>query len=362
MIRVGIIGCGKIADAHAEQIQCIPGCRIVGACDEEPLMAEQFCDRFGVERPFGAVREMLEACRPDAVHITTPPQSHFGLGRLCLESGSHVYVEKPFTVDAGEAGGLLQEAEQRRLKVTVGHDHQFSQAALRMRKLVAEGYLGGPPLHMESLYNYDLGDPVYTRALLGDRGHWVRKLPGKLLHNVISHGICKIAEFLSGDTPRVVAQGFTSRFLRDMGEMDLIDELRVTLLDEEGATSYFTFSTQMRPGLHQFRLYGPKNGLVVDYGQQTVLKLKGKKYKSHLERLIPPFEVAGHCVGSGVTNVSRFLRNDFQMNWGMTNLIASFYRAIAENGPPPIPYREILLTARIMDDIFKRLNEKGIEG
>jgi hypothetical protein len=215
---------------------------------------------------------------------------------------------------------------------------------------------------MESLYNYDLGDPVYTRALLGDRGHWVRKLPGKLLHNVISHGICKIAEFLSGDTPRVVAQGFTSRFLRDMGEMDLIDELRVTLLDEEGATSYFTFSTQMRPGLHQFRLYGPKNGLVVDYGQQTVLKLKGKKYKSHLERLIPPFEFAGHYVGSGLTNVSRFLRNDFQMNWGMKNLIASFYGSIAENGPPPIPYREILLTSRIMDDIFNQLNEKGIEG
>jgi predicted dehydrogenase len=359
MIRVGIIGCGKIADAHAEQIQYIPGCRIVGACDEELLMAEQFCDRFDVEHSFGDVRDMLDACRLDAVHITTPPQSHFDLGRLCLESGSNVYVEKPFTVDADEAEALLKGAKQRGLKVTVGHDHQFSQVAMTMRKLVAEGYLGGPALHMESLYNYDLGDPVYTRALLGDKSHWVRKLPGKLLHNVISHGISKIAEFLSCDTPRVVAQGFTSRFLRNLGETDLIDELRVALLDDMHATAYFTFSTQMRPGLHQFRLYGPKNGLVVDYGQQTVLKLRGNKYKSHLERLIPPFEVAGCYIGSGVTNVSRFLRNDFQMNWGMKKLIASFYRSIAEDGPPPIPYREILLTTRIMDDIFSQLNEKA---
>jgi predicted dehydrogenase len=359
MIRVGIIGCGKIADAHAEQIQYIPGYRIVGACDEEPLMAEQFCDRFDVERPFCSVREMLETCRPDAVHITTPPQSHAKLGRICLEAGCHVYIEKPFTVNEGEAVALLQEAGRRGRKVTVGHDHQFSQAALRMRQLVEEGYLGGTPFHLESIYGYDLGDPVYVRALLGDANHWVRALPGQLLHNVISHGISKIAEYLSGDTPRVMAQGFTSRYLRNLGERELIDELRVSLCDGTDATAYFTFSTQMRPALHQFRLYGPENGLVVDYGQQTVLKLKGKKYKSHLERLIPPFEVAGHYAGSGVSNVSRFMRNDFQMNWGMKNLIATFYRSIIENGPPPIPYREILLTARIMDDIFSQLNKKG---
>ncbi len=359
MIRVGVIGCGKIADAHAEQIQYIPGCRIVGACDEEPLMAEQFCDRFSVGGAFGDAREMLDACRPDAVHITTPPQSHFELGRLCLESGSHIYVEKPFTVDALQTEALLKMAEQRGLTITVGHDHQFCQAAVKMRKIIAEGYLGGRPLHMESYYSYDLGDPVYTRALLGDKSHWVRKLPGKLLHNVISHGISKIAEFLPGDAPRVTAQGFTSRFLKDLGESDLIDELRVILIDEAGVTAYFTFSTQMRPGLHQFRLYGPKNGLVVDYGRQTVLKLKGGKYKSHLERLIPPFEVAGHSVGSGISNVHRFLRNDFHMNWGMKNLIASFYRSISEKGPPPIPYREIFLTSKIMDEIFRQLNGEG---
>ena len=361
MIRVGIIGCGKIADAHAEQIQYIPGCRIVGACDAELLMAEQFCDRFGVEQAFGSVREMLASCRPDAVHITTPPQSHSELGRICLEAGCHVYVEKPFTVDAGEADALLQEAARRGCKVTVGHDHQFSQAALRMRQLVAEGYLGGPPFHMESVYGYDLGDPVYVRALLADEKHWVRALPGQLLQNVISHGISKIAEYLSGDMPRVMAHGFTSRFLRDLGERELVDELRVTLCDDTDATAYFTFSTQMHPSLHQFRLYGPENGLVVDYGQQTVLKLRGKKYKSHLERLIPPFEVAGHFAGCGALNLNRFLRNDFQMNWGMKNLIATFYQSITDNGPPPIPFREILLTSRIMDEIFSQTSKKGVK-
>ena len=49
---------------------------------------------------------------------------------------------------------------------------------------------------MESYYCYDLTDPGYARALLGDKQHWVRQLPGQLLHNIISHGIARIAEFL----------------------------------------------------------------------------------------------------------------------------------------------------------------------
>ena len=58
-----------------------------------------------------------------------------------------------------------------------------------MRALVGRGYLGGAPVHMESYYCYDLTQPGYARALLGDKQHWVRRLPGKLLQNIISHGI-----------------------------------------------------------------------------------------------------------------------------------------------------------------------------
>ena len=51
-----------------------------------------------------------------------------------------------------------------------------------------------------------------------------------------------------------------------------------------------------------------------------------------------------------------FLKRDFHMKSGMKFLIQSFYRSIREDGPPPIPYREIILTARIMDAIFAQLD------
>jgi predicted dehydrogenase len=60
--------------------------------------------------------------------------------------------------------------------------------------------------------------------------------------------------------------------------------------------------------------------------------------------------------GNLVTNVRLFLGRDFHMDSGMKYLIESFYRSIREEAPVPIPYREILLTARIMDAIFEQLN------
>ncbi len=361
MLRVAIIGCGKIADSHASQIGRIKGCEIVGVYDREPLMAQQLAKRFPIKKAFSSLTQLLDEARPDVVHITTPPQGHFDLAKTCLEYGCHVYVEKPFTVWADEAEKLIAIAKERQLKLTVGHDDQFSHVSRRMRSIVRNGFLGGSPVHMESYYCYEISKAGYSGALLGDKKHWVRRLPGKLLQNIISHGIARIAEFLVGDSPVVITYGFTSPLLRSMGETEIIDELRVIIHDVDGATAYFTFSSQMRPGLHGFRIYGSKNGLMLDQDQETLIKLRGARYKSYAEKFVPPIVLAGQYLGNASLNLKTFLGNDFHMKSGLKFLIESFYRSIIEGTPEPIPYREILLTSRIMEAIFRSLSESIAE-
>jgi len=355
MLKVAILGCGKIADSHASQIQRIKGCEIVGVCDQEPLMARQLYERFPVKRYFSRLDDLLSDAKPDVVHITTPPASHFEIAKACLERGCHVYVEKPLTLNAEQAHILVALANERQLKLTAGHDDQFSHVARRMRELVRSGYLGGPPVHMESYFCYELGQ-TYARALFGDQQHWVRRLPGKLLHNIISHGIARIAEFLVGDSPEVLAYGFVSPLLRGVGETDIIDELRVIISEEERTTAYFTFSSQMRPLMHQFAPYGPKNGVLLDQDHEILLKLRGASYKSYLEKFVPPVMFARQHLANLAVNVRSFLARDFHAKAGMHYLIESFYRSITDGTPVPIPYREILLTAKIMDAIFNQLN------
>jgi predicted dehydrogenase len=356
VIRVGIIGCGKVADKHASQIQRIRGTEIVGVCDREGLMAAQLAERFGVRQHFDDVTALLDTCRPDVVHITTPPQSHYALAKQCLASGCHIYVEKPFTINSEEAIALIDTAEKKGRKLTVGHETQFMPVALDMRGLIKAGYLGGPPVHMESAYGYDFTDESYAKALLGDRNHWVRSLPGGLLQNIISHGIGKIVEYLQDDRVTVVSLGFTSNFLERIGETGIIDELRVIITDSHRTTAYYTFSSQISPALHQFRVYGPKNSLIADHEHQTLIKMPKTSYKSYLNQFIPPFADAKQYAANGSRNIRRFIKKEFHAEAGMYNLLSAFYRSLIEEAPLPIPYRDILLTAHISDEIFKQIS------
>jgi len=355
--RVGIIGCGKMADQHAVQIKRIQDAEIVGVCDSEPLMARQLAERFNVGKWFSDVQEMLAAVNPDVVHITTPPHSHYVLAAMCLEGKANVYVEKPFTLDTAEAENLIKLANEKGLKITAGHNAQFTHAMVRMRELVKSGFLGGKPVHMESYYCYDFGDAGYAKALLGDSHHWVRKLPGSLLQNVISHGISKIAEFLSGDNPVVIAHGFTSKFLREIGEESIVDELRVIIQDEDSTTACFTFSSQIRPAPRHFAVYGPKNSLIVDEDHQILIKMRDKEYKSYLRFFLPPLGYARQHLDNFSFNAKKFIRRDFHLpnDAGLKMLIESFYNSIRNNAPLPLSHKEIILTSRVMDEIFSQM-------
>ena len=361
MLKIALIGCGKIADQHVQAIHRIPDCEIVALCDREPLMAKQLGERCGVAVCFSDAREMLRSVRPDVVHITTPPQSHYSLAAECLKAGSHVYVEKPFTITAGEAESLIQLADRRNLKITAGHNLQFTLEMLEMRRLVKQGFLGGNPVHLESHFSYDLGDTTYVSALLGNRDHWVRQLPGQLLHNVISHGIAKLAEFLDDELVEITVSAHQSEQLRSLKAEDVLDELRVLIRDRTGTTAFFCFSTQIKPGLNQLRIYGPAGSIVVDHISGSLIRNENRSYKSYLTYFIPPLRNSREHLRNARINITNFFRRRLYQDFGMKELIERFYNSIRLDDPLPIPYREILLTARIMDEIFAQIYPERIQ-
>jgi len=354
-LRVAIVGCGKIADQHVGAIKRTGLAEVVGACDAELLMAEQLAERSSAAHVSADLGQLIADARPDVVHITTPPQSHYALAAQCLEAGCHVYVEKPFTLTAAEALRLIRTAEARNRKLTVGHNLQFTWESMEARELVKAGYLGGPPVYIESYYTYNLANPDYAKALLGDRSHWVRRLPGKLLHNIISHGIARIAEFMDTDAPIVSALGYASPVLQQIGESDVTDELRVHISDGANMTGSFVFSSQMSPPMNGCRLYGSKNSLFVDNVHHTLIRSPLERYKSFLNYFIPPITVAREHLRNSRRNVGRFLRSQFHDDSGMKSLTEAFYRSVLGEAPPPISSREILLTSRIMDAIFEQV-------
>jgi predicted dehydrogenase len=356
MLKIAIIGCGKISDQHADHIKYISDARLVGVCDRDELMASQMAERYKAEFYFTDFDDLITKAKPDVVHITTPPASHYSLARKCLQKGIHVYIEKPFTIDYSEAVELIKFAEHSRAKLTVGHNVQFTFVANRMRQIMKNGHLGGTPFHIESYYNYDLTDVNYAKVLLSDNKHWVRSLPGKLLQNIISHGIAKIAEFMEDNHPEVIAIGHGSNILKAIQEYEIIDELRVLIKDRKNEmTANFIFSSQIKPVLHQLRIYGPNRSLSVDDDNQTLILFNPKSHKSYLNQFIPPIVMAKQYMYNSFRNLYAFIKRDIYQDSGMRCLIRKFYLSILNNTQVPIPYHEILRTTYIMDKIFQQL-------
>ena len=354
-MRAAIIGCGKIAESHAEVISSLSGVHLIATSDREELMAKQLAERYGVKKFYNDLKLMLADAKPDVVHITTPAQSHYEIGRTCLEAGCHVFIEKPFAINTEETEKLVNLAESKRLKLTVGTDEQFSNIAIEMRNIIAQGWLGDRPIHMDVYYCYDLGDERYARAFLKNRSHWLWKLPGQLIQNIIPHAVMKICEFLDDEDVKVMANGFTSNFLKNLGESYLKDELRAIIIDKKQTTAYLTFSTQIRPPLRQFRIFGPKNGLLIDQDHHALIKLPGKSYISYIDKFVPLNYFARQYRKSMFKNARLFLKRQFQMKRGLYNLIQLFYQSIEKDLPPPIRYSQILLCSRIIDSIISQI-------
>src|SRR5215472_2195298 len=93
------IGCGAIAREHLGAVAALKNVEIAALCDLSAARAEATAERFGIARWFTDYQQLLTEVRPDLVHITTPPTTHFQLANACLSAGLNVLCEKPIVVD-----------------------------------------------------------------------------------------------------------------------------------------------------------------------------------------------------------------------------------------------------------------------
>jgi predicted dehydrogenase len=354
-LKIAIVGCGKIADGHVEEILKMPEvARVVAVCDLEILMAEQVALRYGIPNFYDSFDRMIGSEKPDVVHITTPPQSHLSLAIAAIDAGCHVYVEKPFTLNAADAQKLITHAEQAGRKVTIGYSYLFEPPALAMHSLIEAGELG-EIVHVEVFFGYNLAGP-FGSAILGDAGHWVHRLPGKLIHNNIDHILYRITELMDDERPKVSAFASVRRQSRIGDSRDQMqDELRMVI---EGArtTAYGTFSSHIRPPNYFVRVCGTKNTVHVDYANRTVTLQGGAGLPSAIGRLVPAFEQALKFATEGGKNVMRFAHSDFHFFFGLNQIISRFYKSINEGAPLPVSYRDILRISWMIDEVVRQMN------
>ena len=122
-------------------------------------LAGQAAARFDEPGVYDDLGRMLAEARPDVVHVTTPPATHSPIALEAMAAGAHVYVEKPFAIDAAEADEVFEAAGRTGRLVCVGHDQLYDPSWVECRRIVDSGRLGRV-VHVESVQGYDLSGPL----------------------------------------------------------------------------------------------------------------------------------------------------------------------------------------------------------
>ena len=148
MIRVGVVGYGYWGPNVVRNFADVPGCQLVAVSDMRPERLAAVRSRYPAVRTFADPNELVADRRIDAVVIVTPVSTHFDLAMQALKAGKHVLVEKPLAETVEQAMRLVEEAERRKLVLSVDHTFVYTGAVRKIRELVSSGSLG-------DIYYYD---------------------------------------------------------------------------------------------------------------------------------------------------------------------------------------------------------------
>lgn len=145
VIKVGIIGCGGIANAkHMPALKKVADCEMVAFCDIIPERAEKAAKEFGVAgaKAYTDYKELLRDPEIEVVHVCTPNRSHSFITVDALEAGKHVMCEKPMAINSEEAKKMIDAKNRTGKKLSIGYQSRFRPDSRYLKAEAEEGTFG----------------------------------------------------------------------------------------------------------------------------------------------------------------------------------------------------------------------------
>lgn len=179
-IKVGLLGAGYILQAHAKALRELPHVSIHAICDLSRSRAKQATDQYGAQHVFTSIEDLARSdC--DAVHVLLPPGLHAAAAAKLLQSGKHVFLEKPMAIGLAECRQLVNISRAKRVRLGVNHNFLFVPAYEELRERVHDGRLGRVD-HVTVNWLFGLG-----LLQAGPYNNWMLKSPENLLFELGPH-------------------------------------------------------------------------------------------------------------------------------------------------------------------------------
>jgi predicted dehydrogenase len=141
-VNLGMVGLGGWGKFVARNFSQTANCRMKYICDASPGTLASQARNYPESKPVSDYGAILRDDAIDAVALVTPAPMHYDMARQALLAGKHVYVEKPMTLLTEHAEELIELADERDLKLMVGHLLEYHPAVDLMKREVESGALG----------------------------------------------------------------------------------------------------------------------------------------------------------------------------------------------------------------------------
>jgi myo-inositol 2-dehydrogenase/D-chiro-inositol 1-dehydrogenase len=147
-LKVGMIGCGRMGTAHLRNLVKWDDVQMVAVCDQIAEVREA-AGRLTGAKTYADPYRMLDEADLDAVYVATNTGSHADLGVAVLDSGRHLFLEKPLAFSAEDARRLVEKAQTSSQIHAVGHQWRYLRGVD-----VARDVLGDRPISVLNLRYY----------------------------------------------------------------------------------------------------------------------------------------------------------------------------------------------------------------
>ncbi|PRY90867.1 Gfo/Idh/MocA family protein [Mongoliibacter ruber] len=304
MIKVALIGAGKMGISHLAILGAHPSVEIVGVCDTSKMVVDVLKNYSGYDC-YSDYLKMVDEAKPDAVIVAVPTKFHYKMVKDLLNKNIHVFAEKPFCLNPTESLELSSLAKEKGVVNQVGYHNKFVGTFKEVKKLVNGGYIGE--------INHFLGEaygPVVTKKksdtwrsdpnegggclmdyashvidLINDIVAPINSCKGSILKSIYSksvddsvYALVNIETGVSG----VISVNWSDETYRKMSTSVTINGTKGKIISDANELKVYFKSSSVPEGYSK----GWNVKYVTDLAEEVDFYLRGEEYSSQLDHFI----------------------------------------------------------------------------
>jgi myo-inositol 2-dehydrogenase / D-chiro-inositol 1-dehydrogenase len=260
MLRLAIIGAGRIGQVHARTIAGHPAAELVLIADPVAGAAARVAAGFCV-RATEDIDEVYAAADVDAVVVCSPTMFHVDQIMAAVAAGKAVLTEKPVDLSVERVDQCLAAIAGNEHRVMVGFNRRFDPGVIELKARIDAGEIGA--LRQLTIVSRDPAAPLASYLVNS----------GGIFRDMTIHDF-DMARFLLGDFVEVTASGHA--FIDGIGEIGDIDTATVTLTTASGAVCTILNSRECAAGYDQrMEAFGPRGSLETGNLRSTGVQFNG---------------------------------------------------------------------------------------